>query len=80
MISLTVMRIILNIDCIQIDIRTEYIDNLISLFFFYPRRSIKNGVCLRPHGRSENILKKCSYELYTIIIKFFNLPSNHNLL
>ena len=20
----------------------------------------KNGVCLRPHGRSENILKKCS--------------------
>ena len=21
----------------------------------------------RPHGRSENILKKCAYELYTII-------------
>ena len=38
----------------------------------------KNGVCLRPHGRSENILKKCSYELYTII-KFFKSPSNHNL-
>ena len=27
----------------------------------------KNSVCLRPHGRSENILKKCSYELYIII-------------
>ena len=26
-----------------------------------------DGVCLRPHVRSENILKKCSYELYTII-------------
>ena len=27
----------------------------------------KNGVRLRPHGRSENILKKCSYKLYTIM-------------
>ena len=29
--------------------------------------SIKNGVYLRPHGRSENILKKYLYELYTVI-------------
>ena len=35
----------------------------------------KNGVCLRPHGRSENILTKCSYKLSTII----KSPSNHNL-
>ena len=26
-----------------------------------------NGERLRPHGRSENIFNKCSYELYTII-------------
>ena len=33
-----------------------------------------NSVCLRPHGRSENILKKGSYKLYTI-----KLLSNHNV-
>ena len=31
------------------------------------RKQNKNFVCLRPHGRSENILNKYSYELYTII-------------
>ena len=35
------------------------------LKYFKIRIVKKNGVCLRPHGRSENILKKCSYELYT---------------
>ena len=39
----------------------------LNLILFVNKYKIKYAVCLRPHVRSENILKKCSYELYTII-------------
>ena len=43
---------------------TPYIFFITFLFQVFNKR---NCVCLGPHGRNENILKKCSYELYSTI-------------
>ena len=59
---------------IQKLIKNDLLTTLEPIFTIVSVDLNKNGVCLRPHSRSENILKKCSYELYTV-----KSPSNHNL-